>query len=360
LTVEVISKVSINGILPNPWQPQSRINIDMLTAKRFADSIKEHGLLQIPVCRKNKDGRLEMGDGWLRLAGYRWLANNRVPGYDMMDVIVKDLTDKQMADLVMEANNVRQDLNPVELAEFYRKYLDSFEITQEELGKLHNVSQGEISNTLRLLDLPVEVQRRVISQEISPTHGRILLQLKDKKVMVELAAKIHDRNWSVADLDRAIKDILKPPAQAPLEPPKEHTRLNVNKESGEIKEPVTLAGSHTKKGTDETNTKAATPDCWDDDDDCDECMYKELDDCTGHKFEAATEKTEDKPLEKISVAELKAQAASKKKLRKVILTELPDGVRVAIGPEGAIPFIKTVACELEGVPLRMLLEEAGK
>lgn len=347
MTVEVIQKVSINGILPNPWQPESRINIDMLTAKKFADSIKAHGLLQIPICRR-KDNRLEMGDGWLRLAGFKWLANNGDRNYDMMDVVVKDLTDKQMADLVMEANTVRQDLNQIELAQFYKKYLDSFKISQEELGRQHGVSQGEIANTLRLLDLPVEVQRKVITQEISPTHGRTLLQLAGKvEKMVELAGKIRDRNWSVADLDRAIKDILKPPTQQKLDPPKE--QIPLEKEGTKA---LPAAKGVPLGGNSDVRVDPETGQVLDYEDPLDEDEEKS----------AADEKEEtlkpEKPLEKVSLSELKEQA--RKKLRKVILTELPDGVRVAIGPEGQVPFIKVVPCDLGSVPLRMLLEEAEK
>jgi ParB family chromosome partitioning protein len=171
-----IERIPIGNILPNPYQPASRLQIDMITIQRFAESIEKNGLLQIPVCRRNymKD-RYEMGDGWLRLAGYRWLADHGHKEFENIPVIVRDLDEKEMADMVMEANTVRKDLNPIELGEFYKKYLEAFGITQAELAKEHNISQPEVANTMRLLELPEEVRRMIISQEISETHGRTLL-----------------------------------------------------------------------------------------------------------------------------------------------------------------------------------------
>lgn len=330
---ERIEKVAVGAILPNPFQPVSRINIDMITAQRFAESIEKDGLQQVPVCRVNSEGKHEMADGWLRLAGFRWLNNRGKKGYEMLPVIVRELTDREMADAVMAANTVRKDLNPIEIAQFFKNYLGEFQVTQEELGKQHGVSQGEIANTLRLLDLPLEIQGRVITQEISPTHGRTLLQLAERpEKMQELAGKIKERGWSVADLDRAIKDIIKPPVQVEM---KEGAVLPLEK------------SSEKSGGADETgsNTKAAVPPASDEDGEDEEKPDENLEG-----------KPDEKPPKKVSLSELKAVA----KLRKVVLTELPEGVRVAIGPEGAVPFIKTVACELGDVPLKMLLEEARK
>jgi ParB-like chromosome segregation protein Spo0J len=94
-----------------------------------------------------------------------------------MPCVVRELTDQQMADMVLEANTIRKDLNPMELAKLYKQYLEDFKIPQVELARRHNCSQGEIANTIRLLDLPALIQEKIISQEISETHGRQLLRL---------------------------------------------------------------------------------------------------------------------------------------------------------------------------------------
>jgi ParB family chromosome partitioning protein len=176
---EVIKLISLEDLLPNPYQPATRAEVDPETAKRFAMSIQEHGLIQTPVVRAGKeDGKYEIGDGWLRRAGFAYLASNITASpYRQMPCVVRQLTDQQMADMVLEANTVRKDLNPIELARLYKQYLEDFKIPQVELARRHNCSQGEIANTIRLLELPADIQGKIISQEISETHGRQFLRL---------------------------------------------------------------------------------------------------------------------------------------------------------------------------------------
>ncbi|MBN1690419.1 MAG: ParB/RepB/Spo0J family partition protein [Dehalococcoidia bacterium] len=320
---EVIEKVSINAILPNPYQPASRIDVDMFTQQKFAESTKIEGMHQIPVCRK-KDGKFEMGDGWLRLSGYKLRVSQGEKDCEMISVVVRDLTDQQMADMVFATNTVRKDLNPIELAQFYKKYLEGFKMTQEELGKKHNVTQGEIANVIRLLDLPAEIQNKIITQEISATHGRTLLQLKDPEKMVEFAGKIKPKNMSVADLDAAIKASLnKTPAEKPPQTP-------LIQDSVDEKQQVSQ----------QTPTQIPKTRFVDSPDD-----KKKIEELN---------KEDEKPLQKVTMAELKAAA----KLRKVSLVETKDGVLVSVMREGGTPFMKKMACDLEDIPLKMILEEA--
>ncbi len=183
----MIIKAPLQRIGPNPYQPESRLNVSDEVAERFGRSILEHGLLQIPVARLgvplvNPDGggildTFEMGDGWLRLSGFKWLVRNGHPEYNEMRLDVRDLTDRQMADMILEANTVRKDMTPIDEAKLYKKYLEDFGVTQTELAKSHNLTQGALANKLRLLELPAEIQDKIISQEISETHGRHLLKL---------------------------------------------------------------------------------------------------------------------------------------------------------------------------------------
>lgn len=209
MVTETIVKLPLGYLQPNPYQPASRVNVAEEVAERFANSILEHGLLQIPICRKVSNNIYQMGDGWLRLLGFRWLMLHGKEGFSEIPVVVKELDDREMADLVMESNLVRQDLTPIELAGLYQKYLEDFNMTQAELAKLHHVSQGEIANTIRLLELPEDIQQQIISQEISETHGRTLLQLQDKpKEQSKMVQRIIKDNISVAQMDREIKQTI--------------------------------------------------------------------------------------------------------------------------------------------------------
>lgn len=200
-----IRYIDVLEMLPNPYQPESRIQVDLEVAKKFALSFQEHGLIQIPVARV-KDGRYEVADGWLRRAGF--LCNLQEFGlkeYSQMPCEVRELTDQQMADMVMEANIVRKDLNPIELAKFYQRYLDDFKIPQVELARRHNCSQGEIANTIRLLELPGAVQEKIISQEISETHGRQLLRLNfNAELQTKMVKAAIDERMSVDQLSNRI------------------------------------------------------------------------------------------------------------------------------------------------------------
>ena len=207
--LEATTAVALEKLEPNPYQPAARAKVDEKTAELFGLSILEHGLIQAPVCRRNGD-YYEIGDGYLRLAGYRWLvANGHVEGFSAMPVVVRDLTDQQMADLVMEANTVRQDLNPIELATLYKQYLEDFGITQEQLAEKHSCTQGMVANTIRLLELPADIQKLIISREISPGHARQLLRAnKAPQLLKELMTGCTRQNQSVSQLANEVESTL--------------------------------------------------------------------------------------------------------------------------------------------------------
>ncbi len=203
---DVVTLIDPRDLKPNPFQPITRIDIDAGTAKEFYLSFERSGLIHFPVVRKTEDGEWQVGDGWLRRAGYMYgLTNEKNNKYATIPCVVRTLTDEQMADLVLEANTERKDMNDLELANLYKRYLDEFGYTQETLAKKFGKSQGEISNSIRLLDLNDEVKEKIISQEISPTHGRVLLKLNNlpqmQKNFMDGAIK---ENSSVSELDASI------------------------------------------------------------------------------------------------------------------------------------------------------------
>ena len=206
----MIIKVPLEKIHANPYQPESRLNVPEEVAERFGKSILEHGLMQTPVARfVMKDGDItdeyEMGDGWLRLSGFKWLVLNGHPEFNEMPLDVRELTDQQMADMILEANTVRKDMTPIDEAKLYKKYLEDFGVTQAELAKSHNLTQGALANKLRLLELPADIQEKVISQEITETHGRQLLRLQyNPKLQKEALAECIKGNYTIDYLSNHI------------------------------------------------------------------------------------------------------------------------------------------------------------
>lgn len=194
----------------SPWQPR-RIE-GYVVPDPLVESIRKHGLLQVPVGRivKNGDGDVvEIGDGWQRWQAYEKLSRDDPDKYGRLPVIVRDLSDQDMADLAVESNEKRNDLNPIELATFFRRYLAEFNVTQEQLADKFSMSQPAVANTMRLLNLQPEVRTLIVSQEITPTHGRALLKVEDAGHQVELARWAASEKPTVVQLDREILQTLK-------------------------------------------------------------------------------------------------------------------------------------------------------
>jgi len=207
---DVVTLIDPRDLKPNPFQPATRIDIDAGTAKEFYLSFERSGLIHFPVVRKTETGEWQVGDGWLRRAGYMYgLINEKNDKYATIPCVVRTLTDEQMADLVIEANTERKDMNDLDLAKLYKRYLDDFGYTQETLAKKFGKSQGEISNTIRLLELPTDIQAKVISREISETHGRQLLRLNYRPdLQQEVMAKAIEQGYSVNELSNRIQSKL--------------------------------------------------------------------------------------------------------------------------------------------------------
>lgn len=202
-----VERIALANLKANPYQPETRIDVDFETAERFGKSIQEHGLIMMPVVRPGvEEGTYEVGDGWLRLSGFRYLTETlSLKEYAEVPCVVRTLTDQQMADMIMEANTVRKDMNPIEQARFFKRYLEDFGITQEELAKRHNCTQGTIANAIRLLDLSDDLKAKIISQEISETHARQLLRLNhDPKKQEGYVKRVVNDGMSVNDLSNRI------------------------------------------------------------------------------------------------------------------------------------------------------------
>lgn len=202
-----VKEISIELFDPNPYQPETRIQVTDQVAEQYGKSILQHGLLQIPLARVSPvdPKRYEMGDGWLRLTGYRWLAKSN-KGFDKILCEVRELSNEQMAHLVFEANGVRRDLNPIETAVYFQKYLTDFKVTESKLAEIHGLSQGEVANTIRLLQLPQEVQYLVGQGTLSQTHARHLIRLnKVPETQQKMVKEVIKNNTPVSQLANEVE-----------------------------------------------------------------------------------------------------------------------------------------------------------
>lgn len=189
-------EVSVHTIAPNPRQPRRAFDED--TLEELAASITEVGLLQPVVVRKLSTGQYE-----LVMGERRWRASQRA-GLDYIPAIVRETHDNDMLRDALLENLHRQQLDPLEEAAAYQQLLDDFGATHEQLAQKIGRSRPHISNTLRLLNLPPAVQKRVAAGVISAGHARALLSLDDPQAQERLAQRIVAEGLSVRSVEEIV------------------------------------------------------------------------------------------------------------------------------------------------------------
>ena len=189
---EGIREVDIAQIIPNPDQP--RKTFDPETIKDLSKTIKKIGLIQPIVAVLDRDK-------YVIVAGERRFRAAQVAGLKTVPVIVKNLTRKQIDEIAIIENIQRQNLNPIEEASAYKKFIDDYKLTQDELANNIGKSRVYVTNTMRLLSLPEEVKNMVIQGRLSGTHARAILGVDDEMLQITLAKAACDKQMSVRQLE---------------------------------------------------------------------------------------------------------------------------------------------------------------
>lgn len=193
-----IKMINISKVEPNKLQPRKNFNEDAL--QELADSIKEHGIIE-PLIVQKRDKYYEI------IAGERrWRAAN-IAGLTEVPVIIKELTELEIVEIALIENIQREDLNPIEEAQAYKRLIEEFNLKQDEVAEKVSKSRTAITNTMRLLKLSEEVQRMLIDEMISAGHARALLAVEDATLQYSLAQRAFDEKMSVRDVEKAVKNI---------------------------------------------------------------------------------------------------------------------------------------------------------
>jgi len=193
---EEIVYVQSGQIKPNPFQP--REDFDQQSIEELAQSIKEKGVIQPLLVRRR-------GDNYELVAGERRLRAANSLGLKEIPIIVRDVTDQDSLELALIENIQREGLNPIEEAHAYQHLLDKFNVTQEKISEVLGKARVTITNTLRLLKLPHEIQDEMKKGRISFAHGRALLEVEDANRQRSLAQDIISKGLSVRELESLIK-----------------------------------------------------------------------------------------------------------------------------------------------------------
>ncbi len=197
-------KLKLTEIEPNREQPRKQFDEDALN--ELAESISQHGVLQPLLVRPMRDGSYQL------VAGERRWRASRIAGLTEVPVVIRELTDSQVAELALVENLQRENLNPMETANGFRDLAERFDYTQDEISKIIGCSRSAVANALRLLSLPEEVQRMVSATLISAGHAKAILSVEGENLQTELAKLVVKDGLSVRDTEAIARKMNKVPS----------------------------------------------------------------------------------------------------------------------------------------------------
>ena len=195
-----ISRISINHITPNPFQP--RLDFEKEPLLELAESIKEHGIIQPITVRKIGRNEFQIISGERRFQAAKLALIGELPCF------IRIADDQQMLEMAIVENIQRKDLNAMEIALSYQRLIDECNLSQEDLGKKVSKNRSTVANYLRLLKLPLEVQKALRDDKISMGHARALLALPTEKEMINTLEEILADNLSVRAVENKRKESL--------------------------------------------------------------------------------------------------------------------------------------------------------
>jgi len=195
-----VIEMDTESLTPNLFQP--RKNFDKEKMEELKESIKKHGIIQPIVVRK-------MANGYEIVAGERRLKAAKEIGLKRIPAIIKTFNNEKSLEIALVENIQREDLNPVEQANAFKRLIDEFNLTQQELAEVTGKSRALVANTIRLLKLNPEIQKNISEGKISFGHAKLLLSIEDEEVQRAVCDRIIANDLSVRDTERLIKNIEK-------------------------------------------------------------------------------------------------------------------------------------------------------
>ena len=192
------TKINIDQIRPNPYQP--RKVFDDTALQELSQSIKQHGVFTPILVKKSIQG-------YDLIAGERRLRASKLAGMSDIPAIIVDLNDQEMMEIALLENIQRENLNGIEDAKAYEQLIQRLNYTQEQLANRVGKSREHITNTLRLLKLPEDVQEYVVQKKLSMGHVRALIGLKDENMIRKIAKQAIDQGLSVRKIEQLVKDL---------------------------------------------------------------------------------------------------------------------------------------------------------
>ena len=193
-----IHHILISQIVTNPFQP--RVNFNQEKLNELATSIEQLGVIQPITVRKMQEKKFQLISGERRLRASQILGIKKIPAF------IRIANDKEMLEMALVENIQREDLNPIEIALSYQRLIEEVNLTQEECSLRIGKNRSTVTNFLRLLKLPEEIQKGLIERKISNGHARALLSIKLKESQINLYHDIVQNGYSVRDVEQLAKE----------------------------------------------------------------------------------------------------------------------------------------------------------
>jgi ParB family chromosome partitioning protein len=213
-TEPAVTQLLIDQIDPNPVQPRSIFQAERL--RELADSIRANGIIQPLVVRKH-------GDRYQLIAGERRWRAARQADFTVVPVVVQDISDGHLLEVSLVENIQREDLNPIEIAQAYDRLARELSLSHEEIARRTGNDRTTITNMIRLLKLPAEVQALLADRKLSMGHARALLGLPTAELQLSLAEKASAQGMSVRQVERSVQNLneSRDPKEGDTDPPKQ-------------------------------------------------------------------------------------------------------------------------------------------
>lgn len=202
-----IEGIDISLIYANPNQP--RKTFDETALKELATSIKTHGIIQPIVLNRAEDGK------YMIIAGERRWRAAKMAGLEQVPAFVRNYTPKQIKEISIIENLQREDLNPIEAARAIKQLMDEYDLTQEAVADRIGKSRPAIANTLRLLNLPMDVIELIEKNKLSAGHARCLVALSSPIEQTKVAQAAVAKKLSVREMEKLVKNLLNPVKERP-------------------------------------------------------------------------------------------------------------------------------------------------
>ena len=193
-----VIEVDVNQIVPNPHQP--RVQFDDEKLQNLADSIKVHGIIQPLIVSKN-------GNLYELIAGERRFQASKLVGLKKVPVIIRDASELEKLELAIIENVQRHDLNPIEEGKAYQKLADEFQMSQEEVAGKMGKSRSLVANKIRLIGLPIEIQKGLIEGKITEGHAKAILAMPNPEKQRALYEMILKGNLTVRQVEDKTKEV---------------------------------------------------------------------------------------------------------------------------------------------------------